>query len=257
MDISNPKIKEEVEKLVQDILAGEASASASSKLEKVLGESSATISELKGKVVDLEKAAVDNTAAFEDLEKAKTELETEVSALNEQVESLNVEKAALEERASKAEGVLADMEKDQAADSRMAELAEVKVVRVNEESASAQRLQVRDMSDEEFAAYKDERVALREEILAVIAQETATEKAEVKVVEEPEVTKGSEAASEGDAAEVGITPPADIDGALENASATMPNATSVEKGRDWGKFSKDLASLVKEKRGEDYKSKGR
>ncbi len=255
MDNSNPKVKEMVEKLVQDILAGEASASASSKLEKVLGESSATISELKGKVVDLEKAAVDNIAVLEDLEKVKTELETEVTALNGQVEVLNVEKAALEERASKAEGVLADMEKDQGADSRMAELAEVKVVRVNEEAASAQRLQVRDMSDEEFAAYRDERVALKEELLAVIAQETAAEKAEVKVVKEPEVIEGSKAAGEEGVVEVGITPPADIDGALENASAVMPNTPSEKKEKGWKEFGTVLADIVKNQRG-DSKTKG-
>ena len=253
MDISNQKIKEAVEKLVQDILAGEASASASSKLEEILSESSVTIKELKNAIVDLEKAAVDNTAAVEDLEKVKTELETEVTALKEQVKELDKEKTEFEERATKAEDVLANMEKDQAADSRMAELVEVKVVRVDKEAASAQRLYVRDMSDEEFASYKDERVALRKELLDVIAQETAAGKAKSKVGEGSD-GKGSEAGSKEESEGGEVIPPADIESALENASATLPNTASAGEGKDWKKFEKDLSNLCAEKRGEDPKT---
>ncbi len=255
MDINNPKFKEAVEKFVQDILAGEASASASSKLEKVLNESSECIQDLKGKVTDLEKAAVENTTAVEDLEKVKTELETEVTALKEQVQNLSEEKTVLEERASKAEEVLVDIKKDRTADRRMAELVDVKVARSNEEAETAQRLYVRDMSDEEFASYKDERVSLREELLADIAQETADKKAKVAEGLEPAV-EGSKPAVEKEVAGGGVVPPADIKGALEKASAVLPNAASAKEGGNWKDFGPALASFCKDKRDQDSKTKG-
>ena len=255
MNMSNPEIKKEVDKLVQEILAGKASASASTKLEEMLNEASTTIESLKEKVVDLEKAAVESTTVVEDLEKVKVELETEKSALTEQVESLTEEKSTLEERATKAEDAIANMEKDVAAKDRMVELSELKLVRVDEAAAVTQMDAVREMSDEDFASYRDERVALRDEILAAVDPEPASDKE--PVVDAKEVPEGviSEAASDKKVEGAEVTPPADIKGALENASASVPNLPSSKESKGWEGFGESISNFIEASRGDGSETK--
>lgn len=250
VDKNNPDIIKMVGEIVQDILAGKASASASTKLEEMLSEASATIESLKEKVVDLEKAAVDNTTVVEDLEKAKTVLETEKSALTGQVDSLTEEKSTLEERATAAEDTIANMAKDKAADSRMSELAELKLVRVDEKAAASQKEAVREMSDEDFASYRDERVALRDEILAAVDPEPASDgEPAVDANGVPEVVVPEAASGKGADGNV-VTPPADIEGALENASAALPNLPSINTGKVWDGFGDCMTNLVEKGRGD-------
>lgn len=248
MDMNNPNIKEAVEELVQDILAGKASAGASAELETIFGKASETIDSLKEEVSNLKSAAEENTAAVEGLEQEKSDLETELSALKEQIDNLNREKEELEERANKAEDALDNMAKDKAADERMAELSELKVARVDKEALKTQRELVKEMSDDEFAAYRDESVSFRNDVLASVEQESDEIKSDSE--KDVEVENDSEEASEdvpGSAEDVDV-PPADIEGALESASTVLPNADSDAKVEDWEGFSVALASLVKKGR---------
>lgn len=243
MDINNPKIKEEVERLVQEILAGQASADASTKIEAALNDASATIEELKERTCVLKKQADESIAAKEEVETAKASLETDLQAFKEQVEALTEKNRELEERASKAESTLDGIKKDQTAEKRMEELSSLKVARVSEEAFSAQKELVREMTDEEFSSYRDDRVAVREELLTSVAQEIAVASSGSKV-EEP-----TSVGDEGAAGEE-LTPPADIESALETASAAVPNASSVSKGKDWRKFTDDFTAYMESLRGE-------
>lgn len=258
MDMDNPKIKEMVEKLVQDILAGKASAGASAELETIFGKASQTIEELKEEVSNLRVKAEEQSTAVEDLEQAKSELETEVSALKEQVETLITEKQELEERASVAEGTLEDMAKDKVADDRMAELSGLSVARVDEEAFATQKALIREMSDEDFVAYRDERVAMREELAATFKTEDKAEKPKSDAeVEDDTPDEQAQAGSDSDNDSVGddVTPPADIDGALENASAAVPNAVSPAGDAEWKQWGKALAKFMEDSRGEEPENK--
>ncbi len=129
---------------------------------------------------DSAKVVTDLTASVEEKDSIISNLEAEISEAAEtiakQVESIDAEKAKVDELTKQLEDVtnklsasetkVADMEKDMAADARMADLKESKVISTDQK---VQREKVREMSDEEFASYKKELVELRSSIEAEIA----------------------------------------------------------------------------------------
>ena len=129
---------------------------------------------------DSAKVVTDLTTSITDKEEIITDLESKISdaeaTIAEGVESIDAEKAKVDELTKQVEEIttklsaselkVVDMEKGKAADARMSELKDNKVVSTDEKE---QHAKVKEMSDEEFAGYKKELVGLRKSIETELA----------------------------------------------------------------------------------------
>jgi chromosome segregation ATPase len=214
------KVKKEIEAVVASIFSEKEEEDARQRTEDALSTSASTIEEL---TTTLEGR---NTEVTE-LETKVSETEEKVSDLESQLEAAKTETESVTEQLTESNQKMDDMLKDKAADDRMTELEEAGVTRSDKDS---QRAKVREMSDEDFASYKEELESIRQ---AVIDELKATEEAEVEEAEEEkeEVAdeegkeEESEEASEEEAEEEEAseeevaTPPAEIDPGKAIASA--------------------------------------
>jgi len=124
-------------------------------LESKTGEMATTVSSLKDEIVEKDSKIVTLSS---EIAAAKKELEEATKLLAATKESLD------------------NIKKDQIAEVRMSELKESKVVMAND--IKGQSAKVREMSDSEFAAYKVERVELRDAVMRELkeAQEIESQK---------------------------------------------------------------------------------
>ncbi|MCK5015700.1 MAG: hypothetical protein KAS32_01395 [Candidatus Peribacteraceae bacterium] len=238
------KVRDDITKLVEDILDKKAIAGLQADVDEALSEAKKSVLDMTEKVAEMETREASDAAVLEALEASKGELETELAAKNGEVDSLTVEKEVLLKRVESAESTLETMEKDKLTDNRMTELEGLKITRAGE-AREKQALFVRDMSDEDFAAYRDDMVALREEIAASLRP-----KAEENTDEDP---SGETAGAEGEEGDNVLTPPADIQSALETATVTLPNAETAGTENKWDRFGPNLAEYMRSNRGEASK----
>lgn len=150
-----------------------------------LNKAAAAVSEL---TTALETKNGEVTAAEEKLvasEASIQELTTKLEAAQNELEEAN-------EKLGNTEKALEDIKKDRAAETRMAELEDAGVARSDREDQMAK---VRNMSDEDFASYKDELVSIRESVVAELdkareeADATAQAEAEAEAAEEAKKMK--------------------------------------------------------------------
>ena len=239
MDIE--KFEGDIKKIVENILEKQATAGIEKDVQDALKEAETTIKRLRDKVVEVNSRVTEDAAAIEALKTEKTELETAAELKATELEKLAEEIKVLTERAENAEKVINDLETDKLEAARMAELESVKVVR-NGEARDKQAQLVRSMTDEEFSSYKEEMVSLRNELVASIKTELESAGQKVEEIVSPVVAEV--------VAEVSPqTPPANVEGALSETAAVMPNVQN-EEGAQWKNFSNGLAALMKEKRSE-------
>ena len=173
--MDNDALKKDVEMIVSSIFSQKEEIDQKRLTEEALKDSAKVVTDLTASITDKEEIITD-------LESKISEAEVTVAG---HVESIDAEKTKvdvlteqLEEMTTKlsvSELKVVDMEKDMAADSRMSELKESKVVSTDEK---AQCDKIKEMSDEEFASYKKELVELRKSI--------ETELASVKPVVKPD-----------------------------------------------------------------------
>jgi len=247
MDID--KVRDDVVKLVEDILDKKALAGLQVDVEEALNEAKKSVSDMADKVAELEVRVSSDSEAIEALEASKNELVTELAAKKDEVVSLNAEKEVLLARVETAESTLETMAKDKLTDDRMADLDGLKIARAGE-ARDKQALLVREMSDEDFAAYKDDMVAFRDEIAASYKPE---EPAAPEAGADNDDLKENASATGDEEDDDVQTPPVDVKGALETASATLPNAETSDNDSKWANFGPGLASYLRERRGEASK----
>lgn len=222
MDVE--KIKEMVRSTVQEALAEQAAAGVESKAEEALKIAQETVEALTETVESLQKTVSDNAAALEVAESEKVSVETELSAKSEELEAVSVELESLKEEAASVKSELDNLRKDMLIKGRMGILEEAGTARKGD-AGERQVAAVREMSNEEFEGYKDEMASLREEFLASVGT--------------------SEPAGEATASAEGkdVTPPANVEGALETASV-LPNTDTTPRKTDWSKFGPGLAQIM-------------
>jgi hypothetical protein len=135
------------------------------------------------------------------------------------------------------------MKKDKAAEERMKQLEEAGV----SSGSESQVAKIREMSDEEFASYKEERVELRN---AVIAELEANKEAPAEEAAEEEVEE--EAAAEEEAAEEEVeTPPAEVDpNKAISAALNMESIPSTDLVSKYAEMGKAMAKLMTGKKDE-------
>ena len=202
------KVKKEIEAVVASIFSEKEEENARQRTEDALSASAATIDELTSTLEE-------KNASFEELSTKVTEADEKISDLESQLEAAKTETASVTEQLSEANQKMEDMEKDKAADARMSDLEVSGVARSDREG---QRTKVREMSDEDFASYKDELVSIREAVLEELTKKEESKEEEEVAEEVVEEETDEEEASEEDDEEV-VTPPANIDPGKAVASA--------------------------------------
>jgi len=229
------KLKKQVEEAVNAIFASKEEDTNRAKAEVALQASADTIQDLTSKV--------------EAANEATTVVETKVTELEAQVETATAEKAEMVEQHEVAlkEAVdakevadtelekvaleLATMKQEITADTRMAELQTAGVVR---EAADVQRAKVMTMSDEEFAAYSEELVSIKTQVI---------ESLKVKEDASADDASADDAAADDAAAD---TPPAHIDTELKaQAALNLESKPSPDMAAKYLDLGKAMAEAIK------------
>ena len=222
------KLKQEIKAMVDSFFSEKEEADVRQKTEEALQRSAESINEL---TVALE----DKTSEVDELASKIEELEAKNAELTTELEAAQSEKASADEKLTEALTSIEEMKKDKAAEVRMAELDAEGVAG----DKAALEAKVREMTDEEFASYKEERVELRKAVLAELEaakeNETGTESAEEEVPEEP----ATEQAAEEVAEEEVETPPADVNSQHAVSAAlnfeTVPSKDVMARYAEMGK----------------------
>lgn len=243
--MENEKLLNDVKTIVEGIFSDKEQAGQMQKTQDALNESAETIDNLTQKLEDttaeLATAQATATKDNEGKDSKISELQTELEAAQEKVGEIEAELASTTES-------LENIKKDQLAEARINELKDSKVAMIND--LEAQTAKVRELSEEEFASYKEDRIALRQAVEkeleeAAEAQAKADEQAaqtnDSQEDEEDASTEGEEAAEEEDT----TTPPANVAPGQAMAAAmnfeTNPSDDMVEKYANLGK---EMASLL-------------
>lgn len=238
------KLKKDVEAVVAMIFSEKEEAEIRKQTEEALNKAAVTIDEL---TTALEAS---NTEVSESADKL-SEAEETIQNLKSELEAARKEMEEATKRAEESEGTLEEMKKDRATELRIQELGKAGVISDTE----AQSSKVRDMSDEEFASYKEELVSIREAVIAELSKsEEKEETAEEEIVEEKEVeTESAEEEEETETAEEEETetaeeeketPPAEIDPGQAVSAALnfeiFPSDDVKSKYQDMGKAMANL-----------------
>lgn len=252
------KLKKDIESVVATIFSEKEEAEMRKKTEEALEKAAATIEDLTNTLEEKNAEAEEQESKFSEIQAKVTDLESELEAARNETESVK-------EQLTEKETELEEIKKDRAADVRMAELEEAGVAHRTDEAKEAQVARIREMSDEDFAAYKEELVSIRQSVLDELAaaaseEETAEEAEEAAEGEESETSEednseeeaseeeteeNSEEASEEEAEEEETseegedTPPANVDhGQAVFAALNMdhrPSPDLIERYAELGK----------------------
>lgn len=176
--MNDDKFKGDIREAVAEIMAAKEDAERFNTIEALLTDSQGTINGLTDVISEKEQELATSTEEVTALKAKVEELEAKAEEFLAQLADASKASEELTERATVAEKELAGIAADKALAGRMAELEEAKVA-LSGEKREAQELRVRGLDEEEFAAYRDERVELRA-LLAAELKEAASAAAEGK-----------------------------------------------------------------------------
>jgi hypothetical protein len=191
-NVDQAELKKDIEAIAADIFSEKEEAEMRKKTEEALQNSANVIEDLTNTLEERNGEVEVLEAKVTEKEEWAVSLEAELEAAKQEVESLN-------QKVSEVENEMNEMKKDKAADIRMAELEEAGVVSSNRE---VQVAKIREMSDEEFASYKEELVSVRTAVLKEIEaakaknEETTEEASETEEAEEEEASTSEETEEE-------------------------------------------------------------
>ncbi len=185
----------QVKKLVDDLFSEKEEANIRRRTEEELEKAATTIS-------DLTTSLEQKNQEFSEMENLVLEKDGQIETLKSELEAAKKEVEIASENLSKVEKDLDETKKDMASEKRMVELVDAGVARSDK---SKQMEKVREMSDEEFASYKEELVSIRD----IVVKELEKAKEQQANTQEEVIDKDDkeESASE----EEDFTPPANID----------------------------------------------
>lgn len=232
------ELKHEVESVVAAIFSEKEEADIRKKTESALQESAEKLQEITTCLEERNEEVSSLTTKITESEGRIQSLESELEAAKKETEEAN-------SKISEAEAALEDIKKDREAELRIAELSEAKVIGTDKE---AQLVKVREMSNDEFAAYRDERIALRKAVIDELALASSVENTVVEdtvVVEETASDTTVEIEEETEDDDVS---PANVDPGQAIAAAlnmeVRPTSDMVNKYRELGK---SMAALMTKK----------
>lgn len=167
------QLNQDVRKALDDVLRERDDVAMRKETEEALLKSTEKINELVSSLEAKDNEASALVTKVDELEKVVAELSGKVSALTIEKENLEKEKTTFQaekdellKRAQAVEETLNNIKKDQLARTRFDELKINGVAATEAKAMEGQLAKVREMTDEEFAAYKNERVELRKVILS-------------------------------------------------------------------------------------------
>ncbi|HLD90958.1 MAG TPA: hypothetical protein VI911_08100 [Patescibacteria group bacterium] len=234
------KFKKDVEVLIKAIFSEKEEAAMKQKTEEALQTSANTIDELA-------TALEEKSAEILVKEETVATLNKTVEELKSELEAAKLEKSTVAEKLAGVEAEIEKMRKDKAAEVRMLALETAGILRKDKESQIAK---VREMSDEEFAAYKDELVSIREAVMAEMeaakkeADEKAAAAAEAKIKED-EANKAAAAANSTNQ-NLGAVPPANIDpNKAVSAALNLEGVPSDDVKAKYSKLGQAMADMFK------------
>lgn len=196
------KLKKDIEDVVTSIFSEKEQADQRNATQAALNESAETISALTTTLNDKSEEFNTTVASLKDEVKGK---EVEIANLVSELEAAKNELEETKTTLSTTEANLESIKKDNLATARMAELEEAKVAMVND--LKSQALKVREMGDDEFATYKNDRIELRNSVMKEL--EEAQKNVAPVVADEAEVDGVKVEAAADEKPEVN-TPPAKI-----------------------------------------------
>lgn len=196
------ELKKDIELLVASIFSEKEQEDQKSQTQAALNESAETIERL---TKTLEDTKEELTSVEKSSKDELTQKDSEIAEITEQLEAAKKDLAEKESELEISNKALEDMKKDQIAEIRMAELKEAKVA--IESNLASQKSKVREMDDEEFAAYKIDRVELRDSVKKEL-EESAKNESETSSNEDTDLDDaGKEVASKEDT----VTEPVNIE----------------------------------------------
>ena len=155
------KLRKDVEAMVMSIFSEKEEAEVRRKTEDALQQAAATIE-------DLTNMLEERDSEIEGLKSSSKEMESNVEDLNTKLEAAKEEIKDSKTKLDESQAALEEIKKDRIAEIRFFELEEAKVARTDEKSKEEQVSKIREMSNEEFATYKDELVDIRKAVIAEI-----------------------------------------------------------------------------------------
>ncbi len=235
------KLREEIKSVVTAIFDNKKEADQRDKTQQALETAGANVEALSTEVKD-------NKETITSLEEDKSTLEAELATVKSAAEDAKKEvETKLQTATTELEGVktqfdevsteLKDLKQEAVASTRMSEIEEAGVIR---EDAVAQQEKVKGMSDEEFASYKEELIAVRKSILAGL--EAAKIEADSSGGDGED--GGEAAASQED--EV-TTPPADINPTNAVSAALNAEIPSDDLIKEYASLGQALADEMVKK----------
>ncbi|MEA3421163.1 MAG: hypothetical protein U9Q97_05750 [Acidobacteriota bacterium] len=234
-------LKKDIEAVVANIWSEKEEVEVRKRTEEALQKSADTITELtaslEGKETEFAELEEKNTASEAEIQKLKTELEAAQKKLDESKETLTASEKTIEDLKKDIE----DMRKDKAADLRMAEFEELKI---SHSDKDVQRAKIRDLSEDDFVAYRDELSNLRKAVESELAKtkKTDEELAEEKAKKEQEELlaakkKEEELANKGKGDETKIGP-----GHMALAALNLETKVTDEMSEQYQELGKALAA---------------
>jgi len=178
-----PEVASFIDSTVEKLLKAKEDTEMRKEIEEALSKSTSRINELT-------EEAQSKDATIEELNTKISDLQQELSAANEEKEGIISEKTQLEEaktslesekedlstKLEEATNELTEMKKASLMATRMEELEKAGVASKSDKGKETQAAKISDMSDEEFASYKEELVSVREDILAELkAKESSSD----------------------------------------------------------------------------------
>ena len=168
---------------VEKVLSSREEAQARTEAENALQEAKVTFETLKATIEAKDAKLAEYEEALANLDTSEPTI-AEVAA-NEKIVALEAEVEQWKNEAMVAQAALDTLAREETAAGRMAELSESGVA-LDEEAAEAQYAKIREMSDEEFASYKSELVALKSKY-ASTSEEEGEETIEVSELSAQEI----------------------------------------------------------------------
>jgi outer membrane murein-binding lipoprotein Lpp len=165
-------VKAEVQSIVDEMMKQREDLQMQKETEEALNNSATKINELLESLEAKDDELTEKVAKIEELETSNTELSSKIEELEQSLAQAETEKTELSERAAAVETELENIKKDRTAELRFEELKTEGVAALDEKSRSDQLAKVREMTDEEFASYKSERVELRRSVIAELEAST-------------------------------------------------------------------------------------
>lgn len=191
MSENKDKLLEDIKKIVDGIFSEKEKSSQITKTQEALNESAKTIEDLTNNLedtkVELEDVKVNLTESKDTASKELEDKDLKISEISSELEAAQKELDEKNEELSSIQEKLENLEKDRVAEIRMKDLEEAKVIVASD--VETQTIKVRDLTDEEFATYKKERVELREAIEKELSDASNTE--EIKIKKEEKKSDGS------------------------------------------------------------------